>query len=65
MFKMFREFSRKKTDVQPKKLTKRSFVGAVNSLNNRFNTSFNKINGELKSDYIALTLRARALAKNN
>ena len=65
MFKIFRDF-RKKTDIKPlKKLNKRSFIGARNSLNNNFNTSFYKINAELKSDYIALALRARALAKNN
>ena len=43
----------------------RSFVGARFSKNNNFNVTFNKINGELRQDYIALILRARALAKNS
>ena len=60
-----RIFTKKTTDKPPKKLSKRSFIGARNGLNNNFNVSFNKINGQLKSDYIALTLRARSLAKNN
>ena len=60
-----RIFNNKNADKPPVKLKHRSFVGAKTSPNNNFNTSFYKINAELKSDYIALTLRARALAKNN
>lgn len=48
-----------------KRLQKRRFIGATNKAMTNFHTSFLKINGELKSDYIALTLRARDLAKNN
>lgn len=48
-----------------KQVKTRRFVGAANSATQKFAASFQKINGELKSDYIALTLRARDLAKNN
>ena len=51
--------------VQNKRLNKRSFIGARFSGVNKFNTTFEKINGELRQDLIALTLRARALAKNS
>lgn len=46
-------------------LKHRRFIGASNSKMSNFNTTFARINGELKSDYIALTLRARDLSKNN
>lgn len=60
----------KKQDKKPehpvkKENRKRSFIGAKFLKNNRFNTNFNKINAQLRQDYIALTLRARSLAKNN
>lgn len=55
----------KKEKQQPKRKQTRAFVGARYTANNNFNTTFNKINAELRTDYIALTLRARALAKNN
>lgn len=64
MFKRSKKVENKEVKQTPKR-QKRAFVGAFNSLNNRFNASFEKINGELRNDYIALTLRARALAKNN
>lgn len=58
-------FSKKSAKKLDKKIVKnRRFIGAKKSMVN-FNTSYQKINGELKSDYIALTLRARDLAKNN
>lgn len=43
----------------------RGFVGARPSAMAKFQTTFAKINAELREDYIALTLRARELAKNN
>lgn len=64
---MFNFFKKSKQEVKPikKQNKQRSFIGAKAVLNNRFNTTFNKINAEIRTDYIALTLRARALAKNN
>lgn len=56
-------FNRKK--AEPKKKQNRRFAGAANSLQHKFNQSMQKINADLKSDLIALTLRARELAKNN
>lgn len=63
----FSWFKRDKQEVKPvkKELRKRSFIGAKFTKNNRFNTNFNKINAQLRQDYIALTLRARSLAKNS
>jgi len=58
-------FSKKETKKPVKKTHTRRFVGATHKAMTNFHTSFLKINGELKSDYIALTLRARDLAKNN
>lgn len=63
-------FNRKKQAVKPetpqkKKRNVRRFTAAKNSLTAKFHTSYTKINNELKSDYIALILRARDLAKNN
>lgn len=63
---MFEVFKKKASPVGKKpQLKQRRFVGAANSAFTKFNSSFMKINGELRSDYIALTLRARDLAKNN
>ena len=60
-----RIFSNNQEAPKKKKKYRRNFIGAANSLNNRFNTTYNKINAELRQDYIALTLRARSLVKNN
>ena len=57
-------FTRKK-ETAPKKKQNRRFAGAANSLQHKFNQSMQKINADLKSDLIALTTRARELAKNN
>lgn len=65
MFNMFKRSKKIENKVVKKPQKSRRFVGAVNSPMTKFNSSFLKINGELKSDYIALTLRARDLAKNN
>lgn len=64
---MFNFFKRQQEKTSPKKHKKqvRSFIGARNTGMNRFNTTFARINQELKQDYIALTLRARQLYKNN
>lgn len=64
---MFEKVFKKKASPVVKKpqLKQRRFVGAANSAFSKFNSSFMKINGQLRSDYIALTLRARDLAKNN
>lgn len=67
---MFELFKRNKAEIVPVKQTKtkratRRFIAAKNALLSKFHTSYSKINNELKSDYIALTLRARNLAKNN
>ena len=43
----------------------RRFTAAVSNLQNNFRLSYQKINADLKSDLIGLTLRARELAKNN
>lgn len=43
----------------------RNFIGARASRMNHFNTTFARINEQLRTDYIALTLRARELYKNN
>ena len=62
-------FNRKKEIVKPEKAKRkqayRRFSAAKNSLTAKFQTSYAKINNQLKSDIIALTLRARDLAKNN
>lgn len=64
MFNMFKRS--KKVENKIKKPQKsRRFVGASNGLSTKFQASYQKINGELKSDFIALTTRARDLAKNN
>lgn len=55
-----RWFGKKK----PVRMT-RGFVGARSSAMAKFNATYQKINGELRGDYVALTLRARDLAKNN
>lgn len=63
---MFDFLKKKDEKTAPKKQKKqRFFNGARFTRNNNFNTTFNKINAEIRTDYIALTLRARALAKNN
>ena len=67
---MFELFKRNKAEAAPVKQAKqqratRRFVAAKNALLSKFHTSYSKINNELKSDYIALTLRARDLSKNN
>lgn len=51
--------------VQRKRKNFRSFLAAQNTSFNNFNSSFEKINGELKRDYLKIALRARDLAKNN
>ena len=65
---MWNLFKRENTTVQPEKKKKayaRGFIGARPSAMAKFQSTYAKINAELKSDYIALTLRARDLAKNN
>lgn len=66
---MFNFFNRNKQindNAKPKKKKqKRSFIGARFTQLNKFHESFATINNELKIDYIALTLRARALYKNS
>lgn len=63
---MFGWFKRDK-EVHPVKQERRTraFAGAKPSAMAKFQATYAKINAELKADYIALTLRARALAKNN
>ena len=57
---------RREQDVRPaRKKQYRGFIGARPSAMAKFQSTYTKINAELKSDYIALTLRARDLAKNN
>lgn len=63
MFDFFKKKENK--NVPAKKTVKRYFNGARFTKNNNFNTTFNKINAEIRTDYIALTLRARSLVKNN
>lgn len=63
MFNFWRKNEDKKEVKKP--IQTRRFQGAANSLNNAFTVSYNKINADLKNDYIGLTLRARDLAKNN
>ncbi len=67
MWNIFRNFDKKETPIAPKKKEKkqRFFNGARFARNNRFNATFDKINAEIRTDYIALTLRARSLVKNN
>jgi lambda family phage portal protein len=63
---MFNLFKRDKEQVVPaKKRQVRGFIGARPSAMAKFQTAFEKINAELREDYIAITLRARDLAKNN
>lgn len=64
---MFGLFKRNRQEVKPakKKQWFRSFIGAKPSAMARFNATYAKINAELRSDSIALTLRARDLAKNS
>lgn len=67
MWNLFRNFDKKETPIAPQKKEKkqRFFNGARFARNNRFNATFDKINAEIRTDYIALTLRARSLVKNN
>lgn len=63
---MWNFYKRDKQDVKPvRKRQMRGFVGARPSAMAKFATTYSKINAELREDYIALTLRARDLAKNN
>ena len=64
MFNLFKR-SQKQEVKEEKKRAVRRFIAATNSEMNKFNISFAKINAELRQDYIAMTLRARDLAKNN
>ena len=65
MFNWFKRSQKQEVKTAPKKKHRRAFVGAFNTRNNNFNTTFAKINTELRQDLIALDLRARALVKNN
>lgn len=58
-------FKRLFQKTSPKKLAQRKFIGSKPSPVSSFNTSYCTINNELKADHLALTLRARALYKNN
>ena len=58
-------FKRDKQAVPARKRQLRGFIGARPSAMAKFESTFAKINAELREDYIALTLRARDLAKNN
>ena len=62
---MWNIFKRDKQAVPAKKTQLRGFIGARPSAMAKFESTFAKINAELREDYIALTLRARDLAKNN
>ena len=63
---MFNIFKREKeTPKVQKKKQYRGFIGARPSAMTKWQTTYTKINAELKCDYIAITLRARDLAKNN
>lgn len=66
---MFNWFKREKENNQKpvvkKQKQNRAFLGAKNVANNRFNTTYMKINAELRQDLIALILRSRSLVKNN
>ena len=55
----------KQDAVPARKSGVRGFIGARTSAMARFQTTYAKINAELREDFIALTLRARDLAKNN
>lgn len=63
LFRKQPETSLKKGNKKPSAF--RSFIGAKNTGMNRFNSTFARINQELKQDYIALCLRSRELYKNN
>lgn len=65
MFNVFKKSQKQQVIKKVPKHAVRRFIGATNSEMNKFNISFAKINAELRQDYIALTLRARDLAKNN
>lgn len=65
MFNWFKRSQKQEVQKPVKKKHRRAFVGAFNTRNNHFNTTFAKINTELREDLIALDLRARALVKNN
>lgn len=58
-------FWKNKEQKKVKKKLNRRFIGARSANNNRFNVSYNRINADLKSDYIALVTRARSLVQNN
>ena len=62
---MWNIFKRDKQAVPARKRQLRGFIGARPSAMAKFESTFAKINAELREDYIALTLRARDLAKNN
>lgn len=62
---MWNIFKRDKQAVPARKKQLRGFIGARPSAMAKFESTFAKINAELREDYIALTLRARDLAKNN
>lgn len=67
MFEFLKRDTKAETAVKPPKKHQmiRSFVGAKNSAMNRWNTTYARINQQLKNDYLALVLRSRDLAKNN
>lgn len=68
---MFNLFKREKIDakkppvIHKKKKSQRSFIGARFSRMNNFNASYSRINQDIETDYIALSLRAKALYENN
>ena len=66
---MFGIFKKKQENAVEKKQKKvsamRNFIGARATRTNNFNVTFARINEEIRADYIALTLRARQLYKNN
>lgn len=62
---MFNLFKRGQEKPTKKKQWFRSFIGARPTAMAKFATTYAKINSELRSDSIALTLRARDLAKNS
>lgn len=66
---MFQLFKRDKKVEAPKTVKKkkaqRSFIGARFTRMNNFNESYSRINQDIETDYIALSLRAKSLYENN
>lgn len=64
MFQLFKRNTQPQNEPKKKRQI-RSFIGARNTGMNRFNSTFARINQELKQDYLALVLRCREMYKNN